>query len=130
MRSVSNRALRLLGLSRARTRRSKHDRPKGPLRPSRTQSDYLALGGGALAFARAEFQTSRSGGYYYMVAVADLACQQFPAQRGFQLALDHPAQRPGAVDRIVAMLGKVVARLIRQFQFDLALLQPLAEPHQ
>src|SRR5690349_5744666 len=63
-----------------------------------------------------------------MRSVANLAREQFPPDRGFELALDHPPERPRTVDRVVAMLGEVVARLIGQFELDLALFEALAQP--
>jgi len=73
-------------------------------------------------------QPRRSRVDYHLGAVAHFARQQLAAQCGFQFALDHAPQRTRAVDRIVAALGEVVARLVRQFDFDLALGQPFAQP--
>ncbi len=63
-----------------------------------------------------------------MRSVANLTREQLPPDRGFEFALDHPPERPRAVDRVVAMLGEVVARLVRQFELDLALFEALAQP--
>ena len=45
------------------------------------------------------------------VAVVDVAFEQLRRQRVLQAALDHPLQRPRAVDRIVAAVGQPLQRL-------------------
>src|SRR5208282_1185914 len=62
--------------------------------------------------------------------VANLAREQFPPQRRLELALDESFQRTRPVRRIVAMLGQIIARFVGQFELDLALLEPRAQPHQ
>src|SRR5216683_6290680 len=95
--------------------------------PTVVSASLVTLCGGTLAFAGGEFQSVRAGVNHHPAAVAYFARQELAPERGFQLALEHAAQRTRTVNWIVAVLGEVIAGAIGQLQFDLALLQPLAE---
>src|SRR6185312_7107371 len=64
------------------------------------------------------------------LAVGDLAPQHLLRQRVLQRALNHPFQRPGAIDRIVAGLGEPVARLVVDVEHDLAVVEQLLQPRE
>ena len=52
------------------------------------------------------------------VALVELALQQLERDRVLQLALDHPLERPGAVDRIVALRGQQLPGLRRHVEAE------------
>src|ERR1700689_1707765 len=86
------------------------------------------LRGGVLDQPRSQFQAVRVGPDRDPRPVANFAQQQLAPERGLQLTLDHAPQRPRAVNRIVTVLGEVVARLVGQLELDLAIGEPLAQP--
>ena len=60
--------------------------------------------------------------------VGDAAFEDLLGQRVLQLALDHPLQRPRAVDRVVAGIGQPGARRVVDLERDLAIGQQLVQP--
>src|SRR6185312_17385357 len=70
--------------------------------------------GSAMRFAPRKLKSLRSCIDHDVRAIANLARQQLAPERGLQLALDHAPQRTCAINRIVAVLGQVVARLFGQ----------------
>ena len=63
----------------------------------------------------------------HMLAVADLAADQFAGQRRFHGLLQITLERTRAVNRIVGRFGHKVAGLFAHVQLDLAFLKPLAQ---
>src|SRR4051812_9554228 len=61
------------------------------------------------------------------VAVLDAALEDLRRQRVLQAALDHPLQRPRAVDRVVAAVGQPLQGLAVELDVDLAIGQQLAQ---
>src|SRR5262245_2031212 len=66
--------------------------------------------------------------YYHRVAFANLRLEQLERQRVLHALLDHALERPRTVDRVVALLGQLLARRWCQLQRDLAVLELLAQP--
>src|ERR1700674_1881211 len=60
-------------------------------------------------------------------AIRNLARQNLVGERILHLALDDPLQRPRAVNRIVALLGKPDPRRLVEIEPDLAILEQLRE---
>src|SRR5678815_3728071 len=63
----------------------------------------------------------------YRIAVTEIAAQQVHSQRLHDLALDHPAKRPRAIDGIEAFLSQQLLRRGGQLQLDMAFGQPLPQ---
>src|ERR1700693_6185308 len=61
------------------------------------------------------------GGDMDGVAVADAAFEDLLRQRGLELSRDDPFERPGAVDRVVALIGQPGLRRWVDLERDLAL---------
>ena len=61
-------------------------------------------------------------------AVGDMAFENLLGQGVLQFALDHPLQRPGPIDRIVAGIGEPGAGGIVDLESDLAVGEQLTEP--
>src|SRR5713101_2522285 len=96
------------------------------------KNSYLAgsSGGPIIDRAARELQALATSIDLDARAVANLSREQLASERRFQLALDYPLQRPRAVRRIVAVLGKVVTSPVRQVERDLSLFEPLTQPHE
>ena len=60
-------------------------------------------------------------------SVGDLAGDQRPADPGLEGALEEALQRPGAVDRVVALAGDVLPRRVRELELHPAAGEPAAE---
>src|SRR5579864_3033366 len=88
----------------------------------------LGLGCGCGWCGLADDQAERAGGDPDRGAVGDFAFEDLLRQRVLQLALDHPLQRPRAVDRIVAGGAEPLAGLGIDVEHDLAVGQQLAQP--
>src|SRR5712671_7324014 len=61
------------------------------------------------------------------LALLDAAFEDQRRQRVLQAALDHPLERPRAVDRVVAAVGQPLQRLAVELELDLAIGQKLAQ---
>ena len=59
------------------------------------------------------------------VALGELALEQLQREAVDELALDHPLQRPGAVDGVVAEVAEKRPGVVGQFDLDPALVNAL-----
>ena len=71
--------------------------------------------------------TGRVDVHHNVMSILDLASENPAREWRFNLALDGPFQRPGAVAWIVARADQMSASPIRQFKVDMAVSQPFAQ---
>ena len=85
-------------------------RPRGMLTTRNTSRKAACVPGGSgrLRHLPANHQAVRTGGDVHGLAFLDRALQDHAGERVLQAALDHPLQRTGAIERVVAFVPPAI----------------------
>src|SRR5690349_17396228 len=74
-----------------------------------------------------EVETGRAHAHPDRVAGGEVAAQDPLRERVLELLLDRALERPRAVDRVESRLREPVARFRREYERDVAILEPLVQ---